>query len=75
MIVICWIQPLIDQLFGEGNIGKVLSADSDAAAPGFGAGTEIVATVLTHPWWWLRPGFREFDPTLDRAEVPTRSSR
>ncbi len=67
VIVICWIQPLIDQLFGEGNIGKVLSADSDAAAPGFGAGTEIVATVVTRPWWWLRPGFREFDPTLDRA--------
>jgi hypothetical protein len=68
VVAVCWIQPLIDQFFGEGNIGKVLGADSDASGPGFGNGTEIVATVLTRPWWWLRPGFREFDPTLDRAD-------
>src|SRR5690606_13658716 len=39
VLVVCWIQPIIDQIFGDGNLWRVLtSADSGRPGAGFGTG-------------------------------------
>lgn len=61
--LICWFQPLLDQFFETGNLGRILGAsDGGGTAPGFGEGLRIVAKVLTRPTAWGRNGFRDFRP-------------
>ena len=56
--VIAWIQPLIDQVAGEGNLGHLLrSGGDDPERVGLGLGARFVGSVVALPPWWTRPGF------------------
>jgi hypothetical protein len=56
--VVAWSQPLIDQLFGDGNLGHLLtSSGDDNDRVGLGLGTRFVASVVALPPWWTRSGF------------------
>ncbi|MBX3287350.1 MAG: hypothetical protein KF703_18525 [Actinobacteria bacterium] len=62
--LVCWVQPLWDQFFGLGNLGKVLGAGGgdDAGTtgaaslrPGLGGGVELVSRTSLRPPFWF-PG-------------------
>jgi hypothetical protein len=56
--VVAWIQPVIDQLFGEHNLGHLLtSSGGNNDRVGLGLGARFVASVVALPPWWTRPGF------------------
>jgi hypothetical protein len=62
VLVVCWIQPLIEQFTadGRGNITRLLdSARSPTETIGFGFGTRVVATVVSLPPWWFRPSMND----------------
>lgn len=60
--VVLWLQTVIDQLFGWGNLGAAISSTGEASAPGVSTGARIVAGVLVDPGGYLRHGFATFDP-------------
>ncbi|MBA3286914.1 MAG: hypothetical protein H0U21_02650, partial [Acidimicrobiia bacterium] len=65
VLAVCWVQPLIDQLWGRGNMRNLLgAADEGKPGPGLGRGLRILATVLTDPSAWGREGFARFDPAF-----------
>lgn len=62
--LVCWVQPLWDQFFGLGNLGRVFAAGGadDAGSvgaaslrPGLAGGVELVASTSLRPPFWL-PG-------------------
>jgi hypothetical protein len=54
--VVCWVQPAIDQLFGQGNFGQLLqNASPPKRTVGYGYGARLVASVIALPPFWLRP--------------------
>ncbi len=54
--VVCWAQPLWDQVAGDGNLGEVLANRGAGEGVGWNEGAQFVAsTVLTPPNFW-RPG-------------------
>jgi hypothetical protein len=60
--VLCWAQPLVEQLTGDGpgNLRTLAgSVGTDVEEVGFGEGTRIVASVVAAPPWWARPSFAE----------------
>lgn len=70
VLVVCWLQPLIEQFTsdGSGNLTRLAESirDSKAETIGFGLGTKVVATVVALPPWWFRPSMREaFIPGWD----------
>lgn len=62
LVVVLWIQPLIDQLWGWGNAGAVLRSSGDTEAAGVATGVRIVADVLAGRAGYSRPGYGVFDP-------------
>ena len=55
---VAWIQPLIDQVSGQGNLGHLLaSSGGDSDRVGLRLGTRFVASVVALPPWWSRSGF------------------
>jgi hypothetical protein len=51
--VLCWAQPLADQLAGTGNLGTALGPARDQPGAGIEAGVQIVAgAALVPPFWW-----------------------
>jgi hypothetical protein len=56
-----WIQTVVDQFTGYGNLGHVLFGSGDAGRAGLVRGARIVAATLVSPYTFLRPGYREFD--------------
>jgi len=64
-----WIQTVIDQFGGEGNLGHVLFGSGDAGRAGLSRGARIVAATLVSPYTFLRPGYREFDASARFASV------
>jgi len=58
---LAWIQPVIDQFAGEGNLGALMRAGTggDGQAIGLRLGTRLVASVVALPPWWSRSGFSE----------------
>jgi hypothetical protein len=56
-----WIQTIVDQIAGHGNLGHVLFGSGEAGRAGIGRGARIVAATLVSPHTFLRPGYREFD--------------
>jgi hypothetical protein len=71
--LLCWLQPLGQQLFGEGtgNMSAMVEA-AGADSPSLGAlgGARAVATVVALPTWWLRPSFQDFDPAAGLGGSP-----
>ena len=62
--VLLWTQTLVDQIFGQGNVGDVLTAPSQAESPGLVAGARLSADVLLSSRGYLRPGMADFDPSV-----------
>ncbi len=61
VLVVCWIQPLIEQFTSDssGNLTRLVdSARSPSKTIGYGYGARVVATVLSLPPWWFRPSLR-----------------
>jgi hypothetical protein len=60
--VVCWAQPVIEQIFGEGrgNLGRLASSVGNTGARvGFSDAPRYVATLLALPPWWGRPSVSE----------------
>ena len=57
---LCWIQPLLDQFSGTGNLGAVIGAASDRRGAGIEAGIQIVAGAALVPPFWLPASMRTF---------------
>ena len=61
VLVVCWLQPLIEQFTstGKGNLSRLVdSARSSSKTIGYGYGARVVATVVSLPPWWFRPSLR-----------------
>jgi hypothetical protein len=63
VLVLCWLQPIIEQFTGDGtgNLTRLVrsSRESDVATAGFSYATKAVASVLSLPPFWFRPSFDE----------------
>jgi hypothetical protein len=69
LAILLWIQTVIDQFAGYGNLGHVLFGSGDAGRAGLVRGARIVAATLVSPYTFVRPGYREFDATARFAPV------
>lgn len=62
VFVVCWIEPLIEQLTSEGagNVSRIVrSIGHSHEVIGLELGTRVVASVVALPPWWLRPSFAD----------------
>jgi hypothetical protein len=69
VVLLSWIQPILDQLFGTGNLGNVLRSSGSGDGMPVSRSARLVATVVATPPWWARPSFRDFDPVVGLATV------
>jgi Ca2+/Na+ antiporter len=59
--LICWVQPLWDQVAGERNLGAVLANRGASEGVGWGDGTRLITgTVLVPPQFWWPGTMGEF---------------
>lgn len=61
VLLVCWAQPVADQVAGEGNLGALarsLGGGGDTSV-GLERGVQITADVLAIPPWWARPSFHD----------------
>ncbi len=65
--VALWIQPLIDQFWFRGNLGRVLDSGAEGTGPSIETSFRLVADVLISPGGYLRPGFRKFAPQMSNG--------
>lgn len=70
VLIVVWLQPLIEQLFGDGNMLKVLTAPGSGDKPTSGAAMRMVASILTTPKQWVRPAFGAYAPNEDMTSLP-----
>lgn len=66
VLVLAWIQPLLEQFTspGDGNVTRLLtSAGGEQVNLGPRLGVRVVAAVVTLPPWWTRWGFDGAVPT------------
>jgi hypothetical protein len=58
--VVCWAQPLIEQVAGDGNLGRLVRNAGGGDEPlGPAGGTRLVGSVLGLPDGWIRPSFED----------------
>jgi hypothetical protein len=57
---VCWIQPLIDEFAGTGNLGAVLGPARQRPGAGLEAGVQVVAGAALVPPFWLPSSMRTF---------------
>lgn len=57
---VCWAQPLWDQFFDSGNIGRVVSSN-DVRGVGATPGLRLVADVFASPPFWLGDSIARFE--------------
>lgn len=64
VLAVVWLQTLVDQVTGRGNLSRLLDAGSgsEGTAPGVSAAVRIVGAVVASPSGWLRSGFRDYAP-------------
>lgn len=56
--VILWVQPVLDQLFGEQNLSSLLrSSNGDSERIGLRLGVRLIGSVVALPPWWTRSGY------------------
>ena len=68
--LLCWAQPLADQVTGEGNLGALLGSlrtKQETVGPTLGA--RVAADVLAVPPWWGRDGF-DHDLRVPAGQAP-----
>jgi hypothetical protein len=80
VIGVLWAQPLVEQIFGEGqgNISRVVVAGTgggDGAAvesttTGLSLGLRILSSVVALPPWWTRSGYDDSIPTSTFRSTP-----
>lgn len=72
VLALCWAQPLLEQVTGEGTGNLTRLATSAGSSPetvGPELGSRLVAQVVALPPWWLRPSFeRALLPAEDGVE-------
>ncbi len=62
VVVVAWLQPVIEQLFGEGqgNLARLASnAGGGDVTIGAATSVRLVASVVALPPWWSRYGFED----------------
>jgi hypothetical protein len=62
ILAICWLQPLLQQVFGPGpgNLGRLAThGGSSGSTLGVGNATRVVASVTSTFPFWARPSFRD----------------
>ncbi len=64
LLAVLWVQTLIDQFSGYGNLGHVLFGSGDAGRAGLTAGARMVAAALVSVHMFTRPGYQEFDTEM-----------
>ena len=60
VLVLCWIQPLYEQFFGEGrgNLTRLASnAGGGDVTLGLTDATKITGAIIALPPWWMRSGY------------------
>lgn len=64
VLAVIWLQTLIDQVTGRGNLSRLLDAGSgsEGTAPGIRTAVRIVGDIVPSPSGWLRSGFRDYAP-------------
>ena len=76
VLALAWIQPLWEQLFGEGqgNLQRLATHAGDGdLTVGAGTAAKIVSAVVALPPWWTRSGFEDTisnTPLTDTADGP-----
>lgn len=66
----CWIQPALDQLFGTGNLGRVLGpARERQAGAGIGAGLQVIAGGSLVPPFWFPGSIGDFLQPYDGVNI------
>ena len=56
--VLCWAQPIADQVHGTGNLGALVgSLGTRQDTVGVGLGVRLASEVLASPPWWARGSF------------------
>jgi hypothetical protein len=60
---LCWAQPLWDQFWGTGNLGRAVGARGDAAGVGGARGARVLTDILGQPPYWLADSIPKFDPS------------
>ena len=74
--MVCWAQPLYEQLFGDGrgNLGRLLSSvEASGEAVGLSDAPRYVASILALPPWWARPSMSETLVTGSERPTPLAS--
>jgi hypothetical protein len=57
---LAWLLPIVDQVRGNGNLGALLTSGRSTGDPiGARLGVRLVASVVSLPPWWARPGFAD----------------
>jgi len=60
VLVLCWVQPLYEQFFGEGrgNLTRLASnAGGGDVTLGLADATKITGAIIALPPWWMRSGY------------------
>ncbi|MEJ7722240.1 MAG: hypothetical protein WKF58_18240 [Ilumatobacteraceae bacterium] len=60
--VVCWSQPLWDQFWGKGNLGRALGAPGQTAGIGGSGGARVLTDILGQPPFWLGDSILEVLP-------------
>jgi hypothetical protein len=68
--VVCWIPPLIDQLWFSGNLGDALGPARGEPGAGISAGVQIVAGAALEPPFWLPGSIGSFLLPHDGISLP-----
>ncbi|MET0909432.1 MAG: hypothetical protein ABWZ99_08175 [Ilumatobacteraceae bacterium] len=68
--VLCWIQPVIDQIAGTGNLGDVLGRARGRPGAGLEVGVQVLAGAALVPPFWLPASMRTFLLPGDGISLP-----
>jgi hypothetical protein len=68
--LLCWLQPLIDQFAGSGNLGTVLGPARDRPGAGLETGIQLVAGAALIPPFWSPASMRTFLLPHDGVSLP-----
>jgi len=70
VVALCWLQPALDQLFGHGNLGRVLGpARNRQAGAGISAGVQTVAGGSLIPPFWFPGSIGDFLQPYDGVTI------
>ena len=67
---LCWLQPLVDQFAGTGNLGTVLGPTRDRPGAGLEVGVQVLAGAALVPPFWSPASMRTFLLPYDGINLP-----